>query len=439
LRRTDYAHDKGGNRTSVAYRALPTDANPAASDTYTRTAGTNRLASITTAAGTRTISYDARGNTASETRPAGVSVSTSYDGYGRLTGYTRTGDPTQTNVYNGLDDRVAVTSGGTTRRYVFDADGRVMGEYGTSASDVIAEFIWLNPEVGDGSAFGGDDGVGGYAPLAVASGPVATPTLLWVHGNHLGVPQVYTTSSGALASPGAWQLPGFPGQSRTLADLYYNRYRDYDPSTGRYIQADPIGLAGDTNPYVYAGGNPVTGIDPSGLYEVSGHSSEGQFSLIGTIGDVYGDINCNRPITVNDTPRSIAGAMILGVIDAGELRLGAAALGKLGGLTRQVIHGHHPIPKFLGGHRQQALSRIGKEVHDDFHRRLRQSLRENGLSLNVGGIGGGGKDWAKSFRDNPENIRKAMDAVLDASRATDMKHGTSITQDVWNNVMHGNF
>jgi RHS repeat-associated protein len=270
LRRTDYAHDKGGNRTSVAYRALPTDANPAASDTYTRTAGTNRLASITTAAGTRTISYDARGNTASETRPAGVSVSTSYDGYGRLTGYTRTGDPTQTNVYNGLDDRVAVTSGGTTRRYVFDADGRVMGEYGTSASDVIAEFIWLNPEVGDGSAFGGDDGVGGYAPLAVASGPVATPTLLWVHGNHLGVPQVYTTSSGALASPGAWQLPGFPGQSRTLADLYYNRYRDYDPSTGRYIQSDPIGLAGDTNSYVYAGANPVTGVDPQGLQQRPG-------------------------------------------------------------------------------------------------------------------------------------------------------------------------
>ncbi|MBK8631692.1 MAG: hypothetical protein IPN84_16325 [Sphingomonadales bacterium] len=91
------------------------------------------------------MSYDARGNTASETRPAGVSVSTSYDGYGRLTAYTRTGDPSQTNVYNGMDDRVAVTSGGTTHRYVYDSDGRVIGEYGTSAADVIAEFIWLEP------------------------------------------------------------------------------------------------------------------------------------------------------------------------------------------------------------------------------------------------------------------------------------------------------
>ncbi len=50
-----------------------------------------------------------------------------------------------------------------------------------------------------------------------------------------------------------------------LGDLYYNRNRDYDPVTGRYIQADPIGLAGDVNPYVYANADPVNGIDPLGL------------------------------------------------------------------------------------------------------------------------------------------------------------------------------
>jgi RHS repeat-associated protein len=69
----------------------------------------------------------------------------------------------------------------------------------------------------------------------------------------------------ASAGGAAYFLPGYPGQSRTLADLYYNRYRDYDSSTGRYIQADPIGLGGDVNPYSYAENNPVTGIDPLGL------------------------------------------------------------------------------------------------------------------------------------------------------------------------------
>jgi hypothetical protein len=53
-----------------------------------------------------------------------------------------------------------------------------------------------------------------------------------------------------------------------LADLYYNRYRDYDPTTGRYIQADPIGLRGGGNPYLYANANPLRFTDPSGRHPI---------------------------------------------------------------------------------------------------------------------------------------------------------------------------
>lgn len=48
-------------------------------------------------------------------------------------------------------------------------------------------------------------------------------------------------------------------------NLYYNYFRDYDPTTGRYIESGPIGLNGGMGTYSYVGGNPVSRIDPFGL------------------------------------------------------------------------------------------------------------------------------------------------------------------------------
>ena len=48
-------------------------------------------------------------------------------------------------------------------------------------------------------------------------------------------------------------------------NLYYNRFRYYDPDTGLYTQPDPIGLAGE-NPTLYAYvGNVLIAVDPLGL------------------------------------------------------------------------------------------------------------------------------------------------------------------------------
>lgn len=47
--------------------------------------------------------------------------------------------------------------------------------------------------------------------------------------------------------------------------VLYNYFRYYDPSTGRYLTSDPVGLDGGMNTYLYANANPLYWIDPLGL------------------------------------------------------------------------------------------------------------------------------------------------------------------------------
>jgi RHS repeat-associated protein len=61
----------------------------------------------------------------------------------------------------------------------------------------------------------------------------------------------------------------FPGQYFDReTNLSYNYSRDYDLSIGRYVQADPIGLRGGTNLYLYVKGSPSRYSDPLGFIEV---------------------------------------------------------------------------------------------------------------------------------------------------------------------------
>jgi RHS repeat-associated protein len=66
---------------------------------------------------------------------------------------------------------------------------------------------------------------------------------------------------------GAFDLPlRLPGQYFDKeTNLHYNYFRDYDPSIGRYVESDPIGLRGGINGYGYVALNPLSFSDVRGL------------------------------------------------------------------------------------------------------------------------------------------------------------------------------
>jgi RHS repeat-associated protein len=67
----------------------------------------------------------------------------------------------------------------------------------------------------------------------------------------------------------------YPGQQYDSATGFnHNYFRDYDTIGGRYVQSDPIGLAGGISTYAYAGGNPLTRFDPYGLLQWSLNPTE---------------------------------------------------------------------------------------------------------------------------------------------------------------------
>ena len=73
---------------------------------------------------------------------------------------------------------------------------------------------------------------------------------------------------------------------RTSSGEYvYNYFRDYDAVTGRYIQSDPIGLAGGINTYGYAARiRPRTLFDQFGLEEGSPPTLRGEGQSTGSRG-----------------------------------------------------------------------------------------------------------------------------------------------------------
>jgi RHS repeat-associated protein len=279
--------------------------------------------------------------------------------------------------------------------------------------------------------------------------------------------------------------------------LYHGRYgvqtdantlvqmgaRYYSPRLCRFTSFDPAGFAGGLNWYAFAAGNPISYVDPSGLGPQSAGFSWVSQSFVSdhiaaqtrinallqpqiTAQDIFvgllqwggGAVNAAYNLTLGGLADSAlgAGSAITGRNEYGQTLSGGqrAAAGGLALLVvtpvravtkpvstvaRAATQLHHPLPRFLGGHANQVLTPLPKNIHAEFHSLLRQNLREAGLPLNVGGRGGSAADWAQYFRQHSGAQRSALDAVLNTSREIDYRRGTQITRDVWRNLLEGKF
>ncbi len=210
--------------------------------------------------------YDAAGNVVND-----GTYAYTYDDYHRLSKITWNGQATN-YYYNGMGQRVLKTGRGATNGveyYVYDEGGLRLGDY-TSGGARLQETVWL-----------------GDRPVGVLT---STGALLYVYADHLNAPRVLTDATNKVV----WRWDGdvfgvggpaqdpdgdgvkvvyslrFPGQAYDgETGLHYNYHRHYEPRTGRYVEADPIGLAGGSNLYTYVRNNPLRWIDPLGLFTYS--------------------------------------------------------------------------------------------------------------------------------------------------------------------------
>ncbi|HUN34614.1 MAG TPA: LamG-like jellyroll fold domain-containing protein [Trebonia sp.] len=238
---TDYGYDADGNRTQVGAATYAYDARDEltsdGTSTYSYTArGT--LSATTTGTTTAAATADALGQQATD-----GTQSYGYDALGRLLTVTPASGTATTLSYSGASGTLA--SDGTST-YSWTPDGSLVGigtAGGTTASGVLAMTDQHTDVVGDFTPDGTSlSGSTAYDPLGNVITTSGTP-----QGN-LGYQSAFTDPATGKALMGS---------------------RWYDPGTGQFTSRDTqsnsaVPNSADANPFAYAAGNPMTGVDPTG-------------------------------------------------------------------------------------------------------------------------------------------------------------------------------
>jgi RHS repeat-associated protein len=225
-----------------------------------------------TSLGTNTYQYNPDGST--KTRYLnGTEEDFSYTPQG-LTSSVTTAGQVASYIYTADGDELTATDAGTVTLYLPDEEltltaGTITGtRYYSVDGTVVAERVG---HTNDDYLFANSQHTAEIAVPTTQTGTAAPIRReLDPYGNEIG-----STSGGAWPDNHTFlNKPSDP-----VSNLSQLGARQYDPTTGRFLSVDPIlePQPLDDNGYSYAGNNPVTASDPTGLYveNPSGGESDG--------------------------------------------------------------------------------------------------------------------------------------------------------------------
>jgi len=245
-----FSYDKAGNRTTY---------NGSAAWTY------NAKDELVTRPGVSYV-YDLNGNMIQKTEGT-VVTDYVYNSENRLAQVKQDAIIIASYTYDPFGKRMSKTANGLTTYYAYNNEGLSAELDSVGTVQVTYGYV--------------PDSQWGVKPLFTQSGG----NYYYYINDHIETPQKLIAKNGAVAWEAKYEAFGqtavnttsnirFPGQyADTESGLNYNFNRMYNPKIGRYTSLDPLGLNGGMNPYMYAGNNPVSFTDPSGLLCFFGQSS----------------------------------------------------------------------------------------------------------------------------------------------------------------------
>jgi RHS repeat-associated protein len=202
---------------------------------------------------------DANGNSSTKTDSTGTTTY-SWDFENRLTSVTLPGSAgTVSFKYDPFGRRIYKSSSSGTSIYAYDGDNLI--EETNSSGTAVARYSQGNnvdePLVmlrGGATSYYEADGLGSITSLTNSAGGAAQNYTYDSYGNIIATTGSITNS---------FRYTGREFDFET--SLYYYRARYYDPTAGRYLSEDPLGVGGDSaNFYRYALNAPTNLTDSFG-------------------------------------------------------------------------------------------------------------------------------------------------------------------------------